>query len=518
MTQLPASPDLSHLKKQAKHLLRDALAGELTALNRFVETLPVVRSMGLTALGFRDLKLHDAQSVVAREYGFLSWTELKGYVEWKQTDKGEQLKRWLDWAYQGNKRERRLAVHMLREEPALFRGDPWLACALGDATTIQATIAHDRDWVNQPGGPQGMPPLIAVTHSKLILEDSFEAGLLTCARLLLEHRANVDCTWINAEFPDSPLSALFGAAGHTHNVPMTKLLLNAGANPNDNESLYHSVESPDPTCTHLLLAANARVVGTNAIGRVLDYDKLDLLQLLLKQGGDAREQPWIHSAMTRGRSIEHIQALVNAGADVRGTDKHGVTVYALAQALGRIDVLELLREAGIEEPLSEEEQFVAACSRGDEEQARAILSVTPDIFSRLSTRQLRAMADLAAIGNQRAVHTMLEVGWPREVLSGWGATALNLAVFQGDSEMARLLLQSGADWRTLHSYGDNVIGTLSYASQAEDMEGAAPRDYVGCAQVLVAFGVTLKDDDHSFSEEVTEYLDTLRLREAGNPH
>jgi hypothetical protein len=259
VTQLPASPDLSHLKKQAKHLLRDALAGELTALNRFVETLPMVRSMGLTALGFRDLKLHDAQSVVAREYGFLSWTELKGYVEWKQTDKGEQLKRWLDWAYQGNKRERRLAVHMLREEPALFRGDPWLACALGDATTIQATIAHDRDWVNEPGGPQGMPPLIAVTHSKLILEDSFEAGLLTCARLLLEHRANVDCTWINAEFPDSPLSALFGAAGHTHNVPMTKLLLNAGANPSRSIILSRVPIRPAHTfCSPPMLASLER--------------------------------------------------------------------------------------------------------------------------------------------------------------------------------------------------------------------------------------------------------------------
>lgn len=517
MTQLPASPDLSHLRKQAKHLLRDALAGESAALNRFVASLPVARVIGLPALAHDELKLHDAQSVVAREYGFVSWAELKRYVEWKQSDRADRLNAWLKWVYEGNARERRLAVRMLREEPESFQGDVWLGCATGDAALVEAALSRDKDWGNRPGGPLGMPPLVAVTHSKLILERSFatgfEAGLLACVRLLLRNGADVDSSWTNTRFPDSPLSALYGAAGVNHNVAMTKLLLEAGANPNDNESLYHSVESPDPTCTHLLIAAKARVTGTNAIGRVLDYDKLALLRLLLEHGGDARERPWIHSAISRGRSIEHVRTLMDAGADLRATDKHGVSVYALAQTLGRTDVLELLRNAGIEEPLGEEDQFVAACSRGDEEAARAILERVPNILSRLKPRQLQSMPDLAAIGNQRSVRTMLVLGWPREVKSGWGATALNLAVYQGDSEMARLLLENGADWRTLHSFGDNVIGTLSYSSQADNIEGEAPLDFVGCARVLMEFGVPLaEDENHSFSEEVTEFLDSRRLR------
>jgi len=332
VTLFPASPDLSHLRKQAKHLLRDALAGEPIALQRFVETLPAVRAIGLNSLAHHELKLHDAQSVISREHGFLSWTELKRYVEWKQTEKAERLKHWLGWVYQGNKRERRLAVRMLFEEPQLFRGDAWLACAIGEVKAVEAAIAHDRGWVSQRGGPLRMPPLIAVTHSKLILEDDFETGfetgLLGCASVLLQHGANVDSSWTDSRFPDCPLSALYGAAGLNHNVAMTRVLLDAGADPNDNESLYHSLESPDPTCTHLLLAASARVVGTNAMGRVLDYDKIELLQLLLERGGDAREQPWIHSAITRERSIDHVRTLVSAGADLRATDKGGMTVYA----------------------------------------------------------------------------------------------------------------------------------------------------------------------------------------------
>lgn len=54
---LPAHPNLEHLKKQAKELLR-----ELKQQN------PA-------------LKLADAQHSLAREYGFASWPKLKAYVE-----------------------------------------------------------------------------------------------------------------------------------------------------------------------------------------------------------------------------------------------------------------------------------------------------------------------------------------------------------------------------------------------------------------------------------------------------
>jgi hypothetical protein len=79
--------------------------------------------------------------------------------------------------------------------------------------------------------------------------------------------------------------------------------------------------------------------------------------------------------------------------------------------------------------------------------------------------------------------------------------------------MANLLLDFGADWRTLHSYGNNVLGTLSYASQAEDIEAPSPRDYVGCARALVTYGMPIpKEGGHSFSPEVTEYFNSVRLR------
>ena len=73
-----------------------------------------------------------------------------------------------------------------------------------------------------------MFPLIALTHSQLIRDSAFEPGLLASTTILLNHGANPNATWTNPEFPDWPLSAVYSAAGFTHNPAMTHLLLAAG--------------------------------------------------------------------------------------------------------------------------------------------------------------------------------------------------------------------------------------------------------------------------------------------------
>jgi Lon protease-like protein len=73
--ELPARPSLEHLKSQAKDLLDAHQKGDAEALARVRDALPAARGKGDFAL-----KLHDAQSVVAREYGFPSWNELREHV------------------------------------------------------------------------------------------------------------------------------------------------------------------------------------------------------------------------------------------------------------------------------------------------------------------------------------------------------------------------------------------------------------------------------------------------------
>jgi hypothetical protein len=77
---LPERANLEQLKKQAKSLLHAAQAKDPVALERF-QSLPALAEKSVAELGAMSLALHDAQSAIAREYGFKSWKELREHVE-----------------------------------------------------------------------------------------------------------------------------------------------------------------------------------------------------------------------------------------------------------------------------------------------------------------------------------------------------------------------------------------------------------------------------------------------------
>lgn len=78
---MPARPNLEHLKSQAKDLLEAFRRKDADALVRVRTSLPSAHGADDAKLRVMAIALHDAQSVVAREYGFPSWTELKKHVE-----------------------------------------------------------------------------------------------------------------------------------------------------------------------------------------------------------------------------------------------------------------------------------------------------------------------------------------------------------------------------------------------------------------------------------------------------
>jgi len=514
MSKLPASPDHDHLRKQSKRLLRAFRSGDGEATARFRNMLPAAQNRPAAVVAQQPYWLHDAQSVIAREHGFRSWLELKRHVDWCRSSEAERRARWLELVFSELSRERALALRMLEAEPGLALGAPWLACLTGDIGRLASALDADADFANRPAGPYTMPPLALVANSQLVWAPAFAPGLLASARLLISRGADVNGRWTDPRYPGDPLSVLYCAAGRTHHPGMTQLLLEAGADPNDNESLYHAMESPDPACARLLLDAGAKVAGTNAVARALDYDRIDGLRLLLAHGAASEKGHWLHHAIRRGRSKEHVAALIAAGIDDEAADRRGRSAYRLARLFGREDIAELLEQAGAEEPLSQAEAFVAACSRADEDTARALLRDDPELITRLEEGLLTIMPQLAAIGRIDAVRTMLALGWPREVKTAWQATALNLAIFAGDAAMTRLLLENGADWQTRHGYGDNALGTLSFASQADDLGEPAPGDHAGCASALLEHGVPTEPfRRYRFSDEVQDVLDAANAED-----
>src|SRR5262252_8697884 len=115
-SKLPARPSLDSLRKQAKKLARDIVAGNAAAIARSRAQLPLAKL---------PLSQRDAQLVLAREYGFPGWKDLLKEVKLR-------LGRGLEWALS----EARRIIHnndveglrqLLSEYPALlsWSGASW---------------------------------------------------------------------------------------------------------------------------------------------------------------------------------------------------------------------------------------------------------------------------------------------------------------------------------------------------------------------------------------------------------
>ena len=98
MNPLPDRLNLDHLKKQAKQLIRLYRSRDAAAMARFRSALPATAGLSDEDLSSRELRLHDAQSCIAREHGFASWPDLKRYVEVQAVAQKERAVRVLHWA------------------------------------------------------------------------------------------------------------------------------------------------------------------------------------------------------------------------------------------------------------------------------------------------------------------------------------------------------------------------------------------------------------------------------------
>jgi len=527
MKTLPPTPNIDQLKRQAKELLSAVQAGAPEAVARFHAALPAAK--GQTAETLAALRLHDAQSCIAREYGFASWAALRDFVDMalaRSSDPAKLARDFTQFCYAGG-----IADGMNRPQPeraARYLGllvergplDPWIACAAGDVAVVQAQLARDPAWIAKPDGPLALPPLIAATHSALVHLPEYKDGIHQTVAALLDAGADpnqsIGSRWPPASVAEPsrhPLSALYGAAGGTHDADLTRILLDAGANPNDGESLYHALEGPDPGIVHMLLDAGAVVDGTNALFHALDFDDVKTFRLLLSKA-DALDDPamgrLLHWAIKRRRSAAHIEAILEAGGATDGA-------YAMALHHGLPEIAAALDHAGAAEDLSEADLFLAACARADADEARRLQAANPGFPTALSDAQLKMFPELAAAGCAEAVLLMADLGWPLDVKGGdWEASVLNQAVFRGDAALTKALLERGSRWTEEHGFGDNACGTLCWASLNQPEPDG---DWVGCAQALVAHGmpgatrdpahpetVLVGGDRRHFSDDVTEYL------------
>lgn len=307
----------------------------------------------------------------------------------------------------------------------------------------------------------------------------------------------------NARHGEYDLPALFVVTGYHHEPEIARMLLEAGADPNDGESVFHAAESFHEEALELLLRFGADLNETGDWGntplffllRYWDVEREERvkrgLDWLLDHGADpnvpcGRERETsLHVAVRRGQGREVVRLLLDRGADVGARRGDGRTPWVLAERGGFGELRALLEAAGARpEPLSPEDELLAACSRGDEGKARR--RSTTEVFAALQPIDLELILEAARQGRADVVRACLAAGFPVDLQDDNEATALHHAAINGQAAALRELLQGGADFGIRDK--EHHATPLDWATFGVDHVAHPGGDYEGCARALLEAG------------------------------
>jgi ankyrin repeat protein len=504
---LPQRPNLEQQKKLAKDLIDAFRANDPDAIARIRAELPDKKTIGLT----------DAQFVLAREYDFSSWRELKEKIDTLVEEQLPVGKRFENAVHSGDARalrqlaSRREELRDVVNKPMFGFDSPALVSASGhgDVEMIDALLALGADpnrksswWAG------GFHPLYAA--SPAVAERLLAAGAIPdmCAaahldRLdLLKAMLAADPSRVHERGGDGQTPLHFARSR-----AVVDFLLDAGADIDARDVDHRStpaewmlddVQKPEKSRRAIAKylverGANediflAAALGDTARARALLDANPALLQLRTGQGPYAEQPP----------SSFHIY-LWTIGSNL--------TPLQAASRFRQFETLDAMRAYA-----SAEQRLLLACHEGDRKEANAIIESHPGIFDRLSAADKRALTDEAWAANAKAVELMMELGFDpavKSVSGPTGGTALHCAAWEGSTECASAILQYPRGRALIHTpdstYGGTPLGWCCHGS----LNGNSEHDHAGVARLLLAAGAIPKED-HEASDAVLSVINEYR--------
>jgi ankyrin repeat protein len=473
--QLPSRPNLEHLKNEAKRRLRALRDGDPSA------------------------KLATAQLALAREYGFASWRKLKGYVDTANAD--QPFRDMVFAAAQAGEIETVRSAIEAGFDPRLTDGEGrtlhQIAKEYGhEAIELLARGLEERDTtpLNERGVVDSMlaaaenghtaklrglldshPTLIDARggnfQKQTALHKAAWRNHRACVELLLARGADVRIR----DTGDNACALHFAA--EASDIGVVRLLVEAGADVNGDGDDHRLGVLGWATCLHAtrtdvadyLLAQGAKLNLWSAIalGRteeVRAFIETDPSLLAARMSRSEHRRTPLHHAASRNQ-LEAVRLLLQLGADVNAADLTGATALATAAQQGADQrIAGLLLEAGARI------DFIAAVSLGRYDLAEAMLRedparIGPDgadtivlhvAVSRRSTETVRWLIDHQVDVNAK------------RVMWDCNHTALHMTAADGNVEIARMLLNAGAD-PTIHDdkYDNTPLGWAEFCEQPQ---------------------------------------------------
>lgn len=505
---LPAVPNLEQQKKQARELLDAARAHDAAALARFRAHHPRLGALPDAEWPPSRLALHDAQVVLAREYGFASWPKLKAHIEAVVAT-----------------RRRRPFVRDLQYYDDRARG---LLEVLADGAP--STLEQVRSW----------HPAFADASDEKIRRAATSRSFTRADARLVYARQHGCASWDG--FVEYLRRLDTGEAAE----PFMEVV-EAGRSGDWGRATALLGTHPDlvrarGTNGNTLLNLASSLVACPPPGAATSSERLAPVQLLLEAGADpnqGNDRGWtpLHQAGYRN-DPEMAAILLGAGAraDVEAHGEGG-TPLAVALFWGHREVSQVLAEAGV---VPRNLRVAAGLGRTDLVRScfTAVGGLTPEAsaargfyrpHSGLPTWRPsddpqevldEAMVWAAKAGRVEVMSLLAERG-ARVDADPYRGTPLLWAVYPGRVEAARWLLDHGADVNQRATFGGPTHGDGVTA-----LHLAAQNGQLSLVEFLVTRGADPTIEDviyrstpagwaaHFGAHDVASYLEGLRGRSA----
>jgi hypothetical protein len=502
---LPADPSLEQLRKKAKEF-RDLVRSGNRKFTEVVRELHPRPPAADTEPDWTRFTLSDAQLVIARMYGFANWRRLREHLDvvarYSRSPQrgpgtgGDVTDEFLRLAclthrprwrvrpgedYDDTGRQAR-ARRMLAADPSLAAASIHTAAAVGDVAAARALLDGDASLANAEGGPHGWPPLLYLTSSRLNIGDPVEV-----ARLLLAHRADPNAGYLPDGEPP-PVTALstvlhgrldpVNQPAHRDAARLAKLLLDGGADPNDERAVGNACGYPhDDAALALLLAAglghdaapgsraSAGVTAPGSWRERLGHprrrrDERPVLATPARLVQDELRYAAEMNLIDRVRLL--LRRATAAKVDIDATEEGAGprrTAYDLAVIAGNTRIADLLAAAGATvRPLDPADQLVAACMRADRAGVERLLAADPGLVERVVDRTWsNPLYRAAFLDRSDAIVVAASVGFP---LGDERGGPLHVAALVGNLEAVRTLIRLGAD-PTAEAVDDDTPGQFA---------------------------------------------------------
>ncbi len=490
-------PRLSRLRQQAKALLKSIRSGDSSAIERFrqsnhpdfKEFFENPDSVSLEEI-LQKIRLNHVQWMIAHERGLRSWPNLKAYCETLEMAHADRVHQFLQCAIRDNRHPGKAlpgkARWMLEADPGLRSVDLCTALVTGETEPALKRLRSHPEWVREKIGPKNWEPILYLAYSVFLNSESFAESpqpdrFTQLLSALLKAGADPNAWYELNGDPNARQTALYGVAGLARRPDLTRILLEAGADPNDAapglgpESLYHAAESDDLRCLEALLEAGPDLEKVSyCMLRKLDFEDPEGVQLFLKHGADPNfTPPHFHgaaalmSALRNGRSDKILKILIEGGADPMLADHSGMTPLRLAVRYGRRRFIQWLAElANIpQETFEDEDRFWGAVFSGNQSESEQWFNQAQMDPNHLRPESVPMFSRAAFLGNHKAVRILLDLGFPLTFTDREQMTPLHWAVWNADRTLTQWMLKTpNPPLEQRSAYDGTVLGTAVYAA------------------------------------------------------